>query len=91
MLAWREALAAEQIDVAVWTIHRKIGMSGGLFARALLRETGAELGPDTAARLQRGHADAFHTLSSRFPEGLADAARRIADRATGSAPTTVTS
>ena len=39
VLAWREALEAEGIDIPVWSIHRKIGMSGGLFARALLRET----------------------------------------------------
>jgi hypothetical protein len=25
---------------AAWRIHRRIGMSGGLVARALLRETG---------------------------------------------------
>jgi hypothetical protein len=28
VLAWREALEAEQIDVAVWSIHRKIQTSG---------------------------------------------------------------
>jgi HAD superfamily hydrolase (TIGR01509 family) len=66
VLAWREALEAEQIDVAVWSIHRKIGMSGGLFARALVRETGGELAPETAARLQRNHADAFR----RFAAGV---------------------
>ena len=41
VLAWRDALEAEGIDIPVWTIHRKVGMSGGLFARALLRETSA--------------------------------------------------
>jgi HAD superfamily hydrolase (TIGR01509 family) len=59
VLAWREALEAEGIDIPVWSIHRKIGMSGGLFARALLRETGATLGPDGVDRLQAGHRDAF--------------------------------
>ena len=33
VLAWREALEDEGIDIPVWKIHRKIGMSGGLFAR----------------------------------------------------------
>jgi hypothetical protein len=28
------------IALAVWRIHRRIGMSGGLFVNALLRETG---------------------------------------------------
>ncbi len=34
--AWREALETEGIDVSVWRIHRKIGMSGGLFTNMLL-------------------------------------------------------
>jgi HAD superfamily hydrolase (TIGR01509 family) len=66
VLAWREALEAEDIDIAVWSIHRKIGMSGGLFARALLRETGASLDPDVLERLQAGHRDAF----TRFAAGV---------------------
>jgi HAD superfamily hydrolase (TIGR01509 family) len=66
VLAWREALEAEGIDIPVWSIHRKIGMSGGLFARALLRETGAELAPDTIERLQAGHRDAF----TRYAPGV---------------------
>jgi beta-phosphoglucomutase-like phosphatase (HAD superfamily) len=36
VLAWREALEAEGIDVSIWRIHRKIGMSGGLFTDMLL-------------------------------------------------------
>jgi HAD superfamily hydrolase (TIGR01509 family) len=59
VLAWREALEAEGIDIPVWTIHRKIGMSGGLFARALLREVGAPIGPEVSERLQVRHHDAF--------------------------------
>ncbi|MBN9168202.1 MAG: hypothetical protein J0I07_45155 [Myxococcales bacterium] len=39
-LAWKEALDAEGIDLAIWRIHRRIGMSGGLFMNQLLRETG---------------------------------------------------
>jgi beta-phosphoglucomutase-like phosphatase (HAD superfamily) len=39
VLAWREALEAEGIDVSIWRIHRKIGMSGGLLTDMLLRET----------------------------------------------------
>ena len=38
VLAWREALEAENIGLSVWRIHRKIGMSGGLFTNQLLRE-----------------------------------------------------
>jgi len=42
VLAWKEALDAEGIELSVWRIHRKIGMSGGLFTNQLLRETGIE-------------------------------------------------
>src|SRR6266545_1652157 len=34
VLAWRQALEELDIELAVWRIHRKIGMSGGLFANA---------------------------------------------------------
>ncbi len=40
VLAWKEALDAEGIALSVWRIHRKVGMSGGLFTNQLLRETG---------------------------------------------------
>ncbi len=66
VLAWREALEAESIDIPVWSIHRKIGMSGGLFARALLRETGVSLGGEILERLQANHRDAF----ARYAAGV---------------------
>ena len=46
--------------LSVWRIHRKIGMSGGLFANALLRETGRDMGPDGVARLQELHTSYYH-------------------------------
>src|SRR5438128_3550247 len=59
VLAWREALERAGIELAVWRIHRRIGMSGGLIAHALLRETGRALSGEEAARLQRWHAEAY--------------------------------
>jgi HAD superfamily hydrolase (TIGR01549 family) len=59
VLAWREALAETGIELAVWRIHRRIGMSGGLLAHALLRETGYRVTPEEAARLQQRHAEAY--------------------------------
>ena len=59
VLAWHEALAAEGIAVSVWRIHRRIGMSGGLLANMLLRETGLALDPGRLERLQQRHAAAF--------------------------------
>ena len=59
VLAWKEALDAEGIELAVWRIHRKIGMSGGLFTHILLRETGIEITPGRVERLSNAHAAAF--------------------------------
>ena len=59
VLAWREALEAAGIELAVWRIHRRVGMSGGLFVNALLRETDRCLTPEEVVQVRRLHADAF--------------------------------
>jgi HAD superfamily hydrolase (TIGR01549 family) len=59
VLAWREALECCGIELAVWRIHRRIGMSGGLFASALLRETGKPVTAEQAEELQQRHAEAY--------------------------------
>lgn len=59
VLSWHEALAAAGIPLSIWRIHRRIGMSGGLFANALLREMGRPIAPDLIARLRQHHAEAF--------------------------------
>ena len=63
VVAWHHALLAEGIELSIWRIHRRIGMSGGLFTRALLRETGREFEPALLERLRRGHAEAYNRLS----------------------------
>src|SRR5712691_1709368 len=63
VLAWREALDADGIELSVWRVHRKIGMSGGLFTHMLLRETGIEFDRERVERLQRLHADAYRRYS----------------------------
>ena len=62
VLAWREALEIAGIELSVWRIHRRIGMSGGLFVNALLRETGHQLTKEEAIQLQRLHAKAYARL-----------------------------
>jgi len=59
VLAWKEALDAEGIELSVWRIHRKIGMSGGLFTNQLLRETGMEISVERVERLRQVHAAAY--------------------------------
>src|SRR5215211_1129611 len=63
VLAWREAMAGVGLELAVWTIHRRIGMSGGLMANAILRETGHAVTAEEAARLLRLHAEAYARLA----------------------------
>lgn len=65
VLAWREAMAAVGIELAVWTIHRRIGMSGGLMANAVLRETGHAVSGEEAARLLRLHAEAYARMANQ--------------------------
>jgi HAD superfamily hydrolase (TIGR01509 family) len=59
VLAWQEALTAVGIDLSVWKIHRRIGMSGGLFVTALVRETGGALSAEEIQALNLAHADAY--------------------------------
>jgi HAD superfamily hydrolase (TIGR01509 family) len=62
VLAWRQALEAVGIDLSVWRIHRRIGMSGGLFLKALDRELGRSLSHDEVSRLQESHAKGYLEL-----------------------------
>jgi beta-phosphoglucomutase-like phosphatase (HAD superfamily) len=64
VLAWHEVLDSVGIDLAVWRIHRRVGMSGGLFANALLRETGREVTAEQAERLTRLHGEAYARRSN---------------------------
>ncbi len=64
VLAWKEALDAEGIELSVWRIHRRIGMSGGLFMNQLVRETGLEIGPERRERLRAHHTAAYRRLAA---------------------------
>ncbi len=65
VLAWKEALDSEGIDLSVWRIHRKIGMSGGLFTNQLLRETGLEISVERVERLRQHHGEAYRRLADK--------------------------
>src|SRR5487761_1575814 len=56
VIAWRAALASVGIDLSVWRGHRRIGVGGGLFVSALLRETGQSLSGTEIDALQAAHA-----------------------------------
>ncbi len=59
VLAWQEALEESGIRLSAWRIHRRVGMSGGLFVNALRREIGVPVTPEAAARLQQLHAEGY--------------------------------
>ena len=62
VFAWQRALAEAGLPVDGWRIHRRIGMSGGLFARAVAREVGHELSPETIDAAQDRHGEIFREL-----------------------------
>jgi len=66
VLAWKEALDGEGIDLSVWRIHRKIGMSGGLFTNQLIRETGVAIDEERGERLRQSHARAYRRMADRI-------------------------
>jgi HAD superfamily hydrolase (TIGR01509 family) len=81
VLAWQEALELGGIELAVWRIHRRIGMSGGLFVGALLRETGQPVDAELIARLQQAHTEAYRRRAGELR--LLPGARELLARLTG--------
>jgi HAD superfamily hydrolase (TIGR01509 family) len=59
VLAWHEAVEELGLSLAVWRIHRRIGMSSGLLVQALSREIGQSLSPKQAEELQERHTAAY--------------------------------
>ena len=62
VFAWQRALAEEGMPIDGWRDPSRIGMSGGLFARAVAREVGRELSPDEVEELQARHGAIFAEL-----------------------------
>jgi HAD superfamily hydrolase (TIGR01509 family) len=62
IFAWQKALAESGMPLEGWRIHRKIGMSGGLFTRAVARELGREISSAEEKSLQRRHGEVFIQL-----------------------------
>jgi len=62
VFAWQQALAEAGMVIEGWLIHRRIGMSGGLFTRAVARELGRDLSTAEVLALQRRHGELFVQL-----------------------------
>lgn len=62
VFAWQRALAERDMPIDGWKIHRRIGMSGGLFTRAVARELGRDLTVEETAAVQRRHGELYLEL-----------------------------
>ena len=62
VFAWQRALAEAGLPIDGWRIHRRIRMSGGLFARAVAREAGRALTDAEAESIQQRHGALFREL-----------------------------
>jgi HAD superfamily hydrolase (TIGR01549 family) len=60
--AWQRALAEAGLPIEAWRIHRRIGMSGGLFARAVAREVQRPLSDEEVEAVQTRHGELFLEL-----------------------------
>src|SRR5947199_1096858 len=63
VVAWQQALEEAGMTIDGWKIHRRIGMSGGLFTRAVSREVGRPLSAAQAEALQKRHGEIFRSLA----------------------------
>jgi HAD superfamily hydrolase (TIGR01509 family) len=59
VISWSVALQEVGLDLSVWKIHRRIGMSGGLIAHALVREAGRDIDDALLRRIQEVHTQAY--------------------------------
>jgi HAD superfamily hydrolase (TIGR01509 family) len=62
VFAWQRAFDEAGLPIDGWRIHRRIGMSGGLFARAAAREIGRPLSDEESEGLQRRHGELYREL-----------------------------
>jgi HAD superfamily hydrolase (TIGR01549 family) len=81
VFAWQRALAEAEMPIDGWRIHRRIGMSGGLFTRAVARELGRPLTPEEVEAIQARHGRLFRELlPERRPlPGAVQLLRELAD------------
>lgn len=62
VFAWQRALAEAGLLIEGWRIHRRIGMSGGLFTRAVARELGRPLSDSEVEQIQSRHGELYREL-----------------------------
>src|SRR5882762_4060766 len=60
VLAWQLAFAENGMPIDGWRLHRRMGMSGGLFKRAVMRELGRNVSLPRLQMLDKRHGELFH-------------------------------
>jgi HAD superfamily hydrolase (TIGR01509 family) len=81
VFAWQRAFAESGLAIDGWRIHRRIGMSGGLFARAAARELGRAISAAEEEALQKRHGELYRQfLPERRPlPGAVELLRTLRD------------
>jgi HAD superfamily hydrolase (TIGR01549 family) len=64
VLAWKEALEAVDMQLSIWRLHRRIGMSGSLFVNALFREIGRPINPKDIETVSKKHEEVYGRMRS---------------------------
>jgi hypothetical protein len=83
VFGWQRALAEADLPIDGWRIHRRIGMSGGLFTRAVARELGRPLTSTEIEAIQTRHRELFASCfrsgdrSRRRPNSWPNCGRRV--------------
>ena len=62
VVAWQQAFTEAGMMIDGWRIHRRIGMSGGLFTRAVAREINREISAQELEAVQQRHGEIFAQL-----------------------------
>lgn len=65
VMAWHDSLQELGIEVSIWRLHRRIGMSGSLIGLALERETGHKFDEATLTRIGELHAKYYNARSEK--------------------------
>lgn len=65
VLAWQLAFAEAGLPIDGWRLHRRMGMSGGLFKRAVMRELGRTISMPRLQALDRRHGELFRDFLPR--------------------------
>jgi HAD superfamily hydrolase (TIGR01509 family) len=76
VLAWQVAFAEAGLPIDGWRLHRRMGMSGGLFKRAVMRELGRTVSLPRLQVLDRRHAELFRKFMPQ-PQPLPGAAELL--------------